>query len=75
MKKFLATLLICLLPVKALAFELTFSVDFNGMFAKQPDILKVAMGYNGYEARKNRKELKEISKFCSIEIAFLGPIL
>ena len=60
MKKFLATLLICLLPVKALAFELTFSVDFNGMFTKQPDIMKVAMNYNGYEARKNRKELKEI---------------
>ena len=60
MKKILATLLICLLPAKVLAFELTFNVDFNGMFAKQPDIMKIAMNYNGYEARKNRKELKEI---------------
>ena len=60
MKKLLAALLICLIPVKALAFELTFSVDFNGMMAKQPDILKIAMDYNGYNANKNRKELKEI---------------
>jgi uncharacterized protein (TIGR02594 family) len=60
MKKILALLLICLIPVRALAFELTFSVDFNGMMAKQPDILKIAMDYNGYNANKNRKELKEI---------------
>ena len=61
MKKLLATLLICLIPFKATAFELIFSVDFNGMMAgKETDIMKIAMDYNGYNASKNRKELKEI---------------
>lgn len=61
MKKLLAILFICLIPFKATAFELTFSVDFNGMMAgKETDIMKIAMDYNGYNASKNRKELKEI---------------
>lgn len=59
MKKYLFALLICLLPIKALAFELTFKVDFNGILSNEPDILKIAMNYNGYQALKNRKELKE----------------
>lgn len=75
MKKLLLTLLICLIPVKSQAFEFKFSIDFNGLMSKQPDIMKVALNYNGYQAHKNRKELKEILDIDPVQIPWCAGFI
>lgn len=75
MKKLLVVLLLCLVSYKADAFELKFSIDFNGMMAKEPDIMKIAMNYNGYKANKNRKELKEILAVDPVQVPWCAGFI
>ena len=76
MKKLLATLLICLVSFKAHAFELKFDIDFNGMMmSKQPEIMKIAMDYNGYKANKNRKELKELLAIDPVQVPWCAGFI
>ena len=75
MKKILAVLLLCLVSCKADAFELKFNIDFNGMMAKEPDIMKIAMDYNGYDASKNRKELRQILAIDPVHVPWCAGFI
>lgn len=59
MKKILAVLLFCVLPVNVFAFEIVIPLDFS-FENKKPSIIEVALSYNGYNANKNRNELKQL---------------
>jgi uncharacterized protein (TIGR02594 family) len=77
MKKILAIALLCLFPFKVVAFELTMSVDFNGMFqgSKGGDIMKIAMDYDGYNANKNRKELKQLLDVDPVQVPWCAGFI
>ena len=77
MKKLLAAVLLCLIPFKVFAFEFTMSIDFNGMMqgTKEPDIMKIAMDYNGYNASKNRKELKQLLEIDPVQVPWCAGFI
>ena len=64
MKKFISALLITLIPHNAYSFELTvpFSWGADGFHIGEysGDIMQIAMKYNGYDTKNNRKELQAL---------------
>ena len=64
MKKYIAAALIALIPHNANSFELTipFSWGADGFHIGETsgDIMQIAMRYNGYDTKNNRKELQAL---------------
>ena len=64
MKKYIAALFIALIPYNAYSFELTvpFSWGADGFHIGEysGDIMQIAMKYNGYDTKNNRKELQAL---------------
>ncbi|MEY4431908.1 MAG: hypothetical protein RLZZ44_38, partial [Bacteroidota bacterium] len=79
MKRILTILGICLLPFNAHSFELTipFTWDSNGFTIgnARGDIMRVAMSYNGYDAKKNRKELQAILDIDPVKVPWCAGFI
>jgi len=80
MKRILAILGICLIPFSNVnAFELTipFTWDKNGFsFGEvKTDIIQIALQYNGYDAKKNRKELQAILDIDPVKVPWCAGFI
>jgi uncharacterized protein (TIGR02594 family) len=80
MKRILAIIGICLIPFNnANALELTipFTWDSEGLKfgTANADIMQIALNYNGYEAKKNRKELQAILDVDPVRIPWCAGFI
>jgi len=80
MKRILAIIGICLIPFNnANAFELTvpFSWGADGFHIGETsgDIMQIAMNYNGYDAKKNRKELQAILDIDPVKVPWCAGFI
>jgi uncharacterized protein (TIGR02594 family) len=76
MKNILATLLFCLFSFKAYSFEFIFPFFTQSEFViVEVDIIKIAMDYNGYDARKNRKQLKQMLSIDPVHVPWCAGFI
>ena len=78
-KRIITIISICLLPHTANSFELTipFTWDKNGLsFGEaKTDIMQVALQYNGYDTKKNRKELQALLDLDPVKIPWCAGFI
>jgi uncharacterized protein (TIGR02594 family) len=76
MKKILAILLLCLLPVKANSFEIVIPFSFDGFLTVEKDnIINIALKYDGYNESKNRKELQQLMAIDPVRVPWCAGFL